>query len=178
MQNYVLLSKLKMFWKNALYLHPQLQKSCCCAPRVKPSDALPRFGGGRPRPYGGGPPGRGGGGSDPRDFDRYPYPPLPPVPAYDRYDPYYRYYMEREAYYARMERGYPSRERGYPPIPPRDRLAERYPPDPRDRLMPPPPRSYLEDRARGLPEPYFRERDPLAARPPPEYYDRYVDFFR
>ncbi|KAK3716930.1 hypothetical protein RRG08_026720 [Elysia crispata] len=131
------------------------------------------FGGGRPRPYGGGPPGRGGGGSDPRDFDRYPYPPLPPVPAYDRYDPYYRYYMEREAYYARMDRGYASaRERGYPPLPPRERLADRYPPDPRDRLMPPPPRSYLEDRARGLPEPYFRERDPLAARPPPEYYDR------
>ena len=144
------------------------------SPRSKIVDAFLRFGGGRPRPYGGGPPGRGGGGSDPRDFDRYPYPPLPPVPAYDRYDPYYRYYMEREAYYARMDRGYASaRERGYPPLPPRERLADRYPPDPRDRLMPPPPRSYLEDRARGLPEPYFRERDPLAARPPPEYYDRY-----
>lgn len=131
-----------------------------------------RFGGAgnRGRPYGP-PPGR--------DYDRYPYPPVPPVP-YDRYDPYYRYYMEREAYYARVggslpgERGYASaaasRDR-YPPVP-RDRLPDRYPPDPRDRLVP--PRSYLEDRARGLPpDPYFRERDPLAARPPPEYYDRY-----
>ncbi|XP_005090809.1 RNA-binding protein lark isoform X2 [Aplysia californica] len=136
------------------------------------------FGNQRPRPYGPPPPGRG----DPRDFDRYPYPPPPPLP-YDRYDPYYRYYLDREAYYARVaplpgDRGaYPpaaaSRER-YPPVPPRDRIADRYPPppDPRDRL--PPPRSYLEDRARGIPppDPYFRERDPLGARPPPEYYDR------
>jgi len=134
------------------------------------------FGGpGRNRPYGP-PPGRGGG--DPRDFDRYPYPPPPPLP-YDRYDPYYRYYMEREAYYARVaplpgDRGGPLGRERYPPVP-RDRLGDRYPPDPRDRL--PPPRSYLDDRARGIPpssDPYFRERDPLGARPPPEYYDRKV----
>ncbi|CAG5118903.1 unnamed protein product [Candidula unifasciata] len=124
---------------------------------------------GRSRPYGL-PPGRG----DARDYGRYDYPPVPPA-AYDRYDPYYRYYMEREAYYARLgpvpgDRGYPSagaRDR-YPPLP-RDRLSERFPPDPRDRI--PPPRPYLDERARGLADPYFRERDPLASRPPPEYYD-------
>jgi len=105
------------------------------------------FGGGRPRPYG--PPGRG----DPRDF----YPP-PPPPMYDRYDPYYRYYMEREAFYARAG------DRDRYPMPPRDRF-----PDPRDRV---PPRPY-DDRARGMPaDPYFREREAIAARPPPEYYDR------
>ncbi|CAG5134815.1 unnamed protein product [Candidula unifasciata] len=120
--------------------------------------------GNRPRPYG--PPGRG-------DYERYPYPPLPPA-AHDRYDPYYRYYMEREAYYSRLgplgDRAGGSRER-LPPLISRDRLAERYPPDPRDRLAP--PRPYLDERARGLPaDPYFRERDPLPSRPPPEYYDR------
>ncbi|XP_055879259.1 RNA-binding protein lark-like isoform X2 [Biomphalaria glabrata] len=130
------------------------------------------FGGNRNRPYGP-PQGRG----DPRDYDRYPYPPPPPAP-YDRYDPYYRYYMEREAYYARMaplpgDRGYPpaaARDRYLPVPPPRDRLADRYAPDPRERLMP--PRSYMDERSRGIPDPYLRERDPLASRPPPEYYDR------
>lgn len=87
--------------------------------------------------------------------------------------------MEREAYYARMaplsgDRGYPpagARDRYLPVPPPRDRLADRYAPDPRDRLMP--PRSYLDERARGIPpDAYMRDRDPLAARPPPEYYDR------
>uniref|UniRef100_A0A0B7A558 RRM domain-containing protein n=2 Tax=Arion vulgaris TaxID=1028688 RepID=A0A0B7A558_9EUPU len=127
------------------------------------------FGGPRSRPYG--PlPGRG-------DFDRFPYPPMPPA-AYDRYDPYYRYCMEREVYYARMntlpgDRGYTpaaSRDR-YPPLG-RDRLSDRF--DPRDRLVA--PRSYLDDRTRGPPsDSYFRERgDPLAARPPPEYYDRAI----
>uniref|UniRef100_A0A0B7A7V0 RRM domain-containing protein n=2 Tax=Arion vulgaris TaxID=1028688 RepID=A0A0B7A7V0_9EUPU len=124
------------------------------------------FGGaGRSRPYG--MQGRG-------DYDRYPYPSLPPVPPYDRYDPYYRYYLEREAYYARLnpltgERGYPSTSaRDRYPLP-RDRLTDRYAQDPRDRIIP--PRSYIDERSRGLPEPYFRERDPMAARPPPEYYD-------
>jgi len=124
------------------------------------------FNGGRGggRPYGP-PPGRGfGRGGDPRDFGG---PPMPPMG--DRYDPYYRYYMEREAYYARMG---PMRG-GDRFSDPRDRMgesrmgADRYP-DPRDRVA---PRPYaMEDRARA--DPYFRERDPLGARPPPEYYDR------
>lgn len=104
-------------------------------------------GGGRSRPYG--PPSRG------RDYGGrdYGYPPMPPMP-YDRYDPYYRYYMEREAFYARA-----SLDRDpYPRIP-----------DPRDRL---PPRPYMDDRALPPADPYFRERDTLSARPPPEYYDR------
>ncbi|BFZ11672.1 hypothetical protein BsWGS_14712 [Bradybaena similaris] len=121
---------------------------------------------GRSRPYGL-PPGRGDG----RDYNRYQYPAVPPA----AYDPYYRYYLEREAYYSRLgeDRGYPSasaRDR-LPPLP-RDRLSERFPPDPRDRVLP--PRPYLEDRARSLTDPYFRERDPLGSRPPPEYYERKV----
>ncbi|BFZ07064.1 hypothetical protein BsWGS_10103 [Bradybaena similaris] len=117
------------------------------------------FGGNRPRPYG--PPGRG-------DYDRHPYAPMPPAPAYDRYDPYYRYYMEREAYYSRMgplgDRAGPApRDSRMPALMPRDRLPERYAPD---------PRSYLDERTRSLPtDPYFREREPLP-RPPPEYYER------
>ena len=51
--------------------------------------------------------------------------------------------------------------------------ADRYP-DPRDRVA---PRPYaMEDRARA--DPYFRERDPLGARPPPEYYDRLVSVIK
>jgi len=100
-------------------------------------------GGGRSRPYG--PPSRG------RDYGRdYPYPPLPPLP-YDRYDPYYRYYMEREAFYAM------DRDRGYPPMDPRDRL---------------PSSRYMDDRALPPADPYFRDREALSSRPPPEYYDR------
>ena len=94
---------------------------------------------------------------------------------YDRYDPYYRYYMEREAYYARLGGPMPGDRMGaggrdrYPPGAGRDRMDDRFP-DPRDRL--PPPRSMMEERSRALPDPYFRERDPLGSRPPPEYYDR------
>jgi len=130
-------------------------------------------GGGRGRPYGP-PPGRGGPGPRGGDFDRYPYPPPPPMP-YDRYDPYYRYYMEREAYYARLGGPLPDRMGGagrdrYPPVPGRDRMDDRFP-DPRDRL--PPPRGMMDERSRGgMSDPYFRERDPLGSRPPPEYYDR------
>jgi len=112
-------------------------------------------GGGRPRPY---PPGRD------RDFDYYP--PPPPPPFYDRIDPYYRYYMERERERDAMYRGaIPERDRYAPPMPPRDRYPEM-----RDRL--PPPRSYMDDRARGPlpPDPYYR--DAAATRPPPEYYER------
>lgn len=127
------------------------------------------FGGNRPRPYG--PPGRGGYDGPPGrgGYDRNPYTPMPPAAAYDRYDPYYRYYMEREAYYSRMgslgDRAGPApRDSRMPAMMPRERLPERYAPD---------PRSYLDDRTRSLPtDPYFRERDPLP-RPPPEYYERY-----
>jgi len=128
---------------------------------------------GRGRPYGPppgrdfrGPPGGGRGG------DRF-FPPPPPMPFPDRYDPYYRYCMEREAYYARMG-GPMGRDRmdGPPPgdrFPPPDRMGDRFS-DPRDRL--PPARSFMEDRNPRGADPYFRDRDPLGSRPPPEYYER------
>jgi len=123
---------------------------------------------GRGRPYG--PPGRGGfgrGGFGDRG-DRFgPYP--PPPPPVDRYDPYYRYYMEREAFYSRMGG---DRLPGREPYP-RDRLDDRFP-DPRERLA---PRPFMEDRARGLADPYARGRDSIDARPPPEYYDRKPSMF-
>lgn len=138
--------------------------------------------GGRPRPY---PPG------PPRDR-------MPPPPGYDRYDPYYRPpYPERDPYMRPLppvDRYLPPRTPlggdRYAPLPPRDALLpeERrpYPPDPRDRLMPPRERMplYPEDRAATYDrlraaerapmasDPYYRERSPPLARPPPEYYDR------
>ena len=141
---------------------------------LKPYLYFLRFGpAGRGRPYGP-PPGRDfRGPPGGRGGDRF-FPPPPPMP-FDRYDPYYRYYMEREAYYARMG-GPMGRDRmdGPPPpgdrFPPRDRMgADRFS-DPRDRL--PAPRSFMDDRAGPGADPYFRDRDPLGARPPPEYYER------
>lgn len=123
-------------------------------------------GGPRSRPYGPPPP------RDSRDFGR-PFPPLPP-PGLDRLerDPYFHYIMDREAFYARL-----SRDRDFPLLSDRDRL-----PPPRDfrddypdRFMPPPPRSFMEERSRDfgpLSDSYFGDRDPIASRPPPEFYDR------
>lgn len=131
---------------------------------IKNGHILFRFGGPRGgRPYGPPPP-RG----DPRDFDRFPFPPLPPL--YDRYDRLYHYYMEREREeYLAARLGGAGRDR----LPPPRDLVDRFASDPRDRL--PPSRQFMEER-RGLgPDPFFRERDPIAARPPPEYYDR-LDF--
>lgn len=127
-------------------------------------------GGGGGRPYG--PPGGRGGGRGRGDFggrgDRFgPYPP-PPPPMIDRYDPYYRYYMEREAFYSRMGGDRLPGGGGREPYP-RERLDDRFP-DPRDRI--PPPRPFMEERARGFADPYARGREALDARPPPEYYDR------
>lgn len=128
---------------------------------------------GRPRPYPSGPPRERG----------------PPPPGYDRYDPYPRYpYPERDPYL----RALPPVDRYLPRLDRYTReamLAEErrpYPPDPRDRLMPPRERLplYPEERAAvydrlraaeraPMPsDPYYRERSPPAARPPPEYYDR------
>lgn len=139
--------------------------------------------GGRSRPYPPGPP-RSRGGLP------------PPPPAYDRFDPYYRYpYPERDPYYRLppADRYLPPRlpppgER-YAPLPMRDRMmpedrgAYPPPPDPRDRLMPRERLPPYEERTaydrlraaaeRALPaDPYYRERSPPPARPPPEYYDR------
>ncbi|KAK7503495.1 hypothetical protein BaRGS_00005416 [Batillaria attramentaria] len=134
--------------------------------------------GGRPRPYSGPPRDRGA---------------LLPS-AYDRYDPYYRYAYERDPYFRPLppvDRYLPPRGLAdrYAPLPPRERFLpeERrpYPPDPRDRLMPPRERLplYPEERAAYdrlrvaeraplAADPYYRERSPPPARPPPEYYDR------
>lgn len=126
------------------------------------------LGGPRSRPYGPPPP------RDSRDFGGRPFPPLPP-PGLDRMDrdPYFHYIMDREAFYARL-----SRDRDLPLPGARDRLplphdlGDGYP-DPRDRFLP--PRSFMEERSRGLgpaSDSFFRDRDPIASRPPPEFYDR------
>ncbi|KAL8619666.1 hypothetical protein ACOMHN_019721 [Nucella lapillus] len=135
--------------------------------------------GGRPRPYP--PPPRRG-------------PPPPPPPPLD-YDPYYRYpYPERDPYYR-----LPPVDRYLPRLPP----DVRYPPLRRERFLPeergaylPDPRDRLYARERLLyddpyerlrplerappppADPYYRERSPVAARPPPEYYDRKAALMR
>lgn len=115
---------------------------------------------------GGGGPRRGGPYSHPRDFrdmDRFGLGPSP----YERYD-YYRMLMERERMFGMSPLDRAGARDRYPLPLPRDRMGDRYPPDPRDRLA----RSFLEERAARLQDPYMRERDPISARPPPEYYDR------